>query len=849
MVGRLNAQNVGAAARSILNDALGIVEGLQSLISDKATSQAVQAVQREAQATSASLQAQILSALSELRGADAYNAADVSARVAALAGSKAGRPGDLPVLFTASKAGLDTPQLPVWPGPIASTPGGATARLIGAGVIAQRGYTAVEPGRVYRPRAVYWRTSDVSDPAGDAIRFGLLWFDANKRVLASKPFTRIKDATQVRVAYGRQTVSAGMATAAGARVDFVAAPGAAYCRAYIETYGQDGVTDVAVLEIGDVTDATLLDPVSTDVVNRVSTLESQNTGSRLAALESQAGNPNGLTYATRGDAANSNVPSTVQTLTVLGLSSAGDGGADTYRRALAGETVATGASVLGFTTKDGAAWLRTVTGPTGFVTPLSFPGKVVPAPGGLDWKQAIEAAAASAVAQGRPLLIDRSYTVTSVTLPRGTCIISSGGEFFGIATTPTNCILDLPAGNVRTGGLSVWGNYNLNYARGAHYYGQQIQFSYIDLFVGACQIALTIGKKELPFAIVSENKYSIATYGCPGVIEVIGTETLAQFTDNQASADLFGAPASWSSLEVFGIKNVGAGIRYIGGELICTALTYGYIVKMYPLDSTRPTIEGTRYGWTVLSGVCVETASPLAFINNPEFLTINSTSGQIGRLLILDCNGFTSQDATFVYVAPDFNGVVKFDSPDFNFPAGNKAQPTVFCAGGGAATYVDMPDEGIGPGFPPSFASVVGGIMLFKWQQICRAFGTNQAVPTGDQIIKFTSRDYTGAGQRFANFYDPATGYFTVPTGGLASIQLNVTIVFANAATAGVVDIVDENNVPLWAGPPIASGRASLPGAFLGSLPAGKKFAVRANVTAAANTNSALSQMYISAKR
>ena len=127
-------------------------------------------------------------------------------------------------------------SLPVWSGTIASTPGGATARLFGASVIAQRGYAAVEQGRSYRGRAVYWRTSDVSDPAGDAIQFGILWFDANKQPLAgSRSSTVVKNATQVRVSHGRQSVTTTLAAATGAGITIVAPPGAVYARAYVQT--------------------------------------------------------------------------------------------------------------------------------------------------------------------------------------------------------------------------------------------------------------------------------------------------------------------------------------------------------------------------------------------------------------------------------------------------------------------------------------------------------------------------------------------------------------------------------------------------------------------------------------
>jgi hypothetical protein len=299
---------------------------------------------------------------------------------------------------------------------------------------------------------------------------------------------------------------------------------------------------------------------------------------------------------------------------------------------------------------------------------------------------------------------------------------------------------------------------------------------------------------------------------------------------------------------VYGIKCIGAFVKYLGGELLCTNLPYGKLIKIYPLDSTRPTIEGTRYGQVLVIGTTIESAAALAMIDNPSFLTINSPSGTRGRLAVFQCDGYSGTDNTLIYVAPDYQGTVEIDSAELTFP-GNRTQPIVFCAGGGVATHLYLPSKGIGPGFQSVFAGTVGGILHFEAQRIARAVGISQSIPANTKtVLKFSNRDYAGAGARYANSYDPATGYFTVPVGGLASVVLDAMALFSSAAVTGVIEAVDDSGNVLWAGAAVARGRGAIQAA-LGELPAGSKFAVAVTLDMAATVSGQLNQICIAASR
>lgn len=778
---------VQSASQATDAELLRQIGGLRAALSSTAGTRDVQELARQSSLTDQALQKQILDNATSQAAAIAENLRVLLAGNALAVGRMHPRPGDVPSAFTASKAGGPSDALPIWAGQIASTPGGATARLTGAGVLAQRGYTAIEPGRSYRLRNVYSRTSDVSDPAGDAVRTAVLCFDANKRPLAGNAtFVKIKDAKQVKVAYGAQPVTATLARAAGPGIAFVLPAGTVYVRAYVETYGQDGSTDVSLLDVADISDATVLDPVSTDVANRVGSLESVGTGPRLTALEQAAGTPNALTFATRSNAAAATIPSTVNTVIVLGLTAASDGGGSSFRRAQAGETVAAGSGdVFGFTSADGAGWLRVSANQTAPITPYDFPGKVFYGAQGIDHTQAFQAMVNAGIAQfPRPTDGSGLWRVSKITAGRGNGLLLGGSiVLLGIATSAQTAVFEtFTTGVVQTGVLKIAGKFDSTYDRGAWIYATTDSTPQYSLWqcirVDGCAIGVELGNVFYPSELTSEVVVmGGGTYGCPTALKVSGTETYVTILGGTWSGDTNGGNAAWQARTRRVLLNVGAHAILHGIEGLITGSVDGYVLEAQPLTGNRG--EGTMWGSSVFVGCFLESAAPLWITTNPAQLIINQTAGNRGLISFLICRGFHSQDrAPWGQFSSDYDGDLYCYQNRWWYP-GTRTQPDIFGAGGAPKAHIYMDRQGWGDGFTNHLGGVSGCVVHFEFRQILRVLSIVgqliNATPNSPVPIKFQATDPARENARFAGSYAPATGTFTF-TQPYTDVDLNAFV-------------------------------------------------------------------------
>ncbi|AYO83651.1 right-handed parallel beta-helix repeat-containing protein [Methylobacterium brachiatum] len=230
---------------------------------------------------------------------------------------------------------------------------GRIARLLGAGVVASRSQVAIEPGRVYSVRFCLRRRANCAGPINHAIYLGIGWLDQNSSLLPGTTGTPIlKSIIDLRVSDGRQDVSVTISRRPTAQEVLLAPYGAVYARPFVQTFGDDGLTDIEVMEIVDVSGLAVLPDVSADAIARIGALESEDLASRLHVIEQNAQTPNSITFPTRADARTASIPTSVTTLLLRGLIQAGDGFLPTFRRAPAFAPVGPD----DFTSADGARW-------------------------------------------------------------------------------------------------------------------------------------------------------------------------------------------------------------------------------------------------------------------------------------------------------------------------------------------------------------------------------------------------------------------------------------------------------------------------------------------------------------
>lgn len=356
----LTSVDAGDAARGKINAAIAEASKVSSkqdgfdlpgLLATVSTLTArIRSIGQEADQTQADLAAAVTAAagLAAQVGTDEATAAALALTVQGLASLLARtridllspwtRPGDASAAFTlvstrASLAGdgRSPGDMPV--GTVASGDSGLAARVTGATILSQRQATPIEPGRIYQARFVVQRRANPSDPANDAVVLGLAWLDAGFNVVpASNDVTLIETMPSLVAGYGRQERVALFSRSPSPDAAFLAPARARYARAFVQTYGADGVTDIEVAGIEDVSLATILAPATADTIARVSALESVHPGARLTALEAAANTPNSMTFPSKSDAASGTIPATVTTVALRGATQAGDGGDALYVR-------------------------------------------------------------------------------------------------------------------------------------------------------------------------------------------------------------------------------------------------------------------------------------------------------------------------------------------------------------------------------------------------------------------------------------------------------------------------------------------------------------------------------------
>jgi hypothetical protein len=239
------------------------------------------------------------------------------------------RPGFSPQAFTFSVSPVSLsglyPNLPAVPsGMVVEGDSGLAVRVIGSGRIAMRGLVAVESTHVYRPRALLQRRANPSDPSNDSVVFGITWLDQRGNDLPNVGETIIQDLQALTTADGQQDLQALFSRAPGPGLR-QAPSGARYARAWVRTYGPDAITEIQVLGIDDVSNATILAPETASIVSRVGALESIDAGDRLNVIEGQLSAPNSITFPSKSDAAAGMIPETVTTVELRGRTTPGDG--------------------------------------------------------------------------------------------------------------------------------------------------------------------------------------------------------------------------------------------------------------------------------------------------------------------------------------------------------------------------------------------------------------------------------------------------------------------------------------------------------------------------------------------
>lgn len=195
------------------------------------------------------------------------------------------RPGDAPALFADTFAGKPWDLAPTALSPTATAEGNVLRRT-GAGTMAARGVVRLEEGRLYYLRAIATRRQDTSDPDNHAVALCAAWLDRNMIPIVPAS-SRLVTELDMTVASGRTQLACTVSTTAGSSVMHVAPAGAVYMRAFLQTFGDDAITDIEVISQLDVTDS-IGDAIAADLVAQAieaAATATQAANEAVAALE------------------------------------------------------------------------------------------------------------------------------------------------------------------------------------------------------------------------------------------------------------------------------------------------------------------------------------------------------------------------------------------------------------------------------------------------------------------------------------------------------------------------------------------------------------------------------------
>ena len=273
----------------------------------------------------------------------AADAAETGARLAADTGITVAipgdeRPGDWPDAYTTSLAGGPASALPARSAAdTAIMDFGKAIRVLGAGIVARRGYFAVEPNRRYAVRFALSRASDTNDPAGDGVRFAIAWYGGDQAALTGlNTQSVVDDRTNITVASGRVVVTAVVGSVSGSPVTIVHPAAARYARPYAQCYGGSVSNDVEVIDWQDITDAGTISPNIAAAEARITAIEGANLPARVMTLESEVTAPDLRRFQTRSDFIAAADLTGLSLIETLGYASAGDGESMRYKRVLSG---------------------------------------------------------------------------------------------------------------------------------------------------------------------------------------------------------------------------------------------------------------------------------------------------------------------------------------------------------------------------------------------------------------------------------------------------------------------------------------------------------------------------------
>lgn len=290
--------------------------------------------------------------------------------------------------------------------------------------------------------------------------------------------------------------------------------------------------------------------------------------------------------------------------------------------------------------------------------------------------------------------------------------------------------------------------------------------------------AWQIGDFSAPDNLISEIKLSGTTYNTPVGMTAIGSQCVVNLTGMDLVAAGQGVFASYAHGLVI---SHGAMVILTGSEAQMPGVSNGFGFTSSPIDS--PAFDNI-YGSFVLQSCPVETPSLLFIAYNSR--SVPSPQPDTGGIIINGCRGYHNCDVGSFQGAADFSGSVLVGDNGF-FRTTPKSSVN---AGFFGAAKVRISDTAFDDHFVKGLAGISGGIALFDYQNIFEANNlSGVSMASGTSVLGFASVPAAPENSHFYGDYNPSTGVFTVPLGGLKNVRVQVNFQNAQPNTGSALQV------------------------------------------------------------
>ncbi len=430
---------------------------------------------------------------------------------------------------------------------------------------------------------------------------------------------------------------------------------------------------------------------------------------------------------------------------------------------------------------------------------------------------------------------------TQVTFPRGSYLVttilikdacynftvhSENAQFCAGATSAQNGIFDI----VNCIDFHMTGSYHLNvgdnpnYAAGLSIRAQTgtshatTRINIYNVTVRNAKIGISVGTHNVDYQCSEINFFGANFFKCPVAVYNGGSQTGASYNGCNITAE---PNAAFPGVPEHAILMDGGFVTVAGGEITLSNTPTTQTVSFHPAGSTT---YKNPYGILRVSGTHIESVSQLVCVSNPRKLAVPASHSS--NITITTAGGWCGANAgDFIAVSDSsYEGYLEVTSCNFYSEA---ARPGYNISSASPLARIKVDKGSFNRNFGNWFGAVAGGKILHDMQPVVNATGLSVTLGSGESILKFLNNVTTDELARYGGRYSPATGLFTVPSGGFARLEVKVSI--AGSAAVGDSIYIKKNGAIVWFGNYQKNGTIN---GTLWNLAAGDTIGVYVNQTA-----------------